>query len=728
MAIYFDQSSKSFYLETLRSSYIIRISDIGQALHLYYGERIHRDTLTYILDGIPIRTCFYPVSADGVASDTVMTLPQEFSTDGVGDYRYASINIVNFDGSFAFDGRYVGHEIRSGKYRLEGLPSLDEAEGDTADTLILTLEDPVTHLHVELLYGVFEEKNVITRAVRVINNGESVHLKRVMSANLDFLDEGYDLVHFYGHHYMERMIERERVTHSGHEIGSSTGTSSHIHNPAAILCRQNATEDHGDCYGAVLLYSGNFTCNAKTDAHGQTRFAIGIHPDKFDFLLEHGDVFIAPEVVLTYSSGLAQLTHTYHDVFRQNACPSKYLREKRPVLVNNWEATRFNFDGKKIVDIARVSKDLGVDLFVLDDGWFGARNSSAAGLGDWFVNEEKLGGSLSDMIGRINALGLQFGLWFEPEMINEDSDLYRVHPDWALQIPGRVSAKARNQLVLDISRQDVRDHLVSVINAVLDNNPIVYVKWDFNRYLSDVYSAVLSAQRQGEVYHRFVLGVYDLLERIVLTHPDILFEGCSGGGGRFDGGMLCYHPQIWCSDDTDAIWRTRIQHGTSFFYPCSSMGAHVSVCPNKKTERTVPFQTRAAVAMSGTYGYELDTTKMTREEIDLCARQTELFRKYYDLIYFGDYYRLSDPFTNSRYTAWEHAAKDGSSALVTVVILECYPSDAQQYVCPKGLDPDGLYETEEGRRLHGSTLMRLGLPIPLTARQYESFQFYLKRL
>jgi len=728
MAIFYDSSKNTFYLETDRSSYIMQVTDNGLLLHLYYGMRIHRDSLSYLLNGVPSRTCFYPVSVCGETSDNVMTLPQEFSTDGVGDYRFTSIQVVNADGSFAFDGRYAGYRIQSGKYRLDGLPSLFEAQGDTVDSLILTLEDPVTHLRVELLYGVYEQKNVITRAVRVINDGKNVRLTRIMSVNLDFLDEGYDLIHFRGHHYMERLLEREHITHSAHEIGSCTGTSSHIHNPAVILCRQDTTEDYGDCYGAVLLYSGNFISHVKTDAHGQTRFAMGIHPEKFDFSLQNGDVFTAPEVVLCYSDGLAQLTHTYHDVFRENACPSKYLRKKRPVLVNNWEATRFSFDGNKIVDIARASKALGVDLFVLDDGWFGARNSSMAGLGDWFVNEEKLGGSLSDVISRINSLGLKFGLWFEPEMINEDSELYRTHPDWALQIPGRQSAKARNQLVLDISRQDVRDHLVSVVNAILDDHPIEYVKWDFNRYLSDVYSVGLPAQRQGEVYHRFVLGVYDLLDRIVLSHPDILFEGCSGGGGRFDGGMLCYHPQIWCSDDTDAIWRTRIQYGTSFFYPCSAMGAHVSVCPNKKTGRIVPFETRAAVAMSGTFGYELDTTKMTQDEINICAEQTELFRRYYDLICFGNYYRLTDSFMNARYTAWEHVAKNGSEALVTVVILECYPSDAQQYVCPKGLDPNGLYETEDGLRLHGSALMKLGLPIPLAARQYESFRFHLKRI
>ena len=728
MAIVFDAEKRMFYLETCASSYVIHISEAGHVLHLYYGSKIAREDISYIVAETPSRTCFTPVPYGAGPRHILASLPQEFSTDGVGDYRYPSIGVKNADGSFAFDGRFSGHKVYSGKYRLEGLPSLYQAD-DTVDTLELTIEDPVTHVSVELLYGVFEEKNVITRAVRVKNNGEPVHLTRIMSVNLDFLRDGYDMIHFRGHHYMERMAEREKITHSGHEIGYTSGNSGHVHNPSVVLCDSDATEDYGDCYGIALLYTGNFVCNIRADQFSQVRLAMGINPEKFDFLLETGDVFTAPEAVMTYSAGgMAKMTHAFHDVFRDNACPSKYLKQRRPVLVNNWEATRFDFDGQKIVDIAKASMALGVDLFVLDDGWFGDRNSNLAGLGDWRINEKKLGGNLSDVIGKINNMGLRFGLWFEPEMVNEDSDLYRSHPDWALKIPGRAPALGRNQLVLDITRPEVRDYLVESVNTILDNHNIVYVKWDFNRYLSDVYSVVLDSSRQGEMFHRFVLGYYDLLDRIVLTHPDILFEGCSGGGGRFDGGMLCYHPQIWCSDDTDAVWRLKIQYGTSFMYPCSSMGAHVSVCPNKKTGRSVPMETRAAVAMSGTFGYELDTTKMTEEEIAICAEQTELFRKYYDVIAFGDYYRLTSPFENGRYTAWEHMAKDGSECLITAVQTENYPSDMQQFVYPKALIPDAVYETSDGRKLHGSTLMRLGLPIPLNARQYQSFQFYLKKI
>lgn len=729
MSIIYDEKIRTFFLETKNTSYIINITDIGHALHLYYGDKIARDDISYVYNRTPKRTgfCTVPYGCDNQYS--LSSYPQEFSSDGVGDCRYSSIVVTNADGSTAFEGRYSAHKIYSGKYRLNGLPSLFKSDSDTVDTLELTLVDSASDVSVTLLYSVYEEKDIITRSVRVSNYGDKIHLKRVMSVNLDFLHDGFDLLHFQGHHYLERLAERERVTHSLHEIGSVAGVPSHAHNPSVVLCDSKTTEDFGCCYGIALLYTGNFICNAQADAFSQTRFAMGINPYNFNFVLENGDTFDAPEAVMSFSSeGFSKMTHSFHDAFRNNACTSKYMKIRRPILVNNWEATRFDFDGKKIIDIAKASKALGVDLFVLDDGWFGARNGDNAGLGDWFINEKKLGGSLSEVIREINDMGLMFGLWFEPEMINEDSDLYRAHPDWAIRIPNRAPALGRNQLVLDITRKDVRDYIVNAVNEILDNNNIEYVKWDFNRYLSDVYSTALDAEHQGEMYHRFVLGFYDMLDRIILTHPDILFEGCSGGGGRFDGGMLCYQPQIWCSDDTDSVWRLKIQYGTSFLYPCSSMGAHVSVCPNKKTGRTVPFKTRAAVAMSGTFGYELDTTKMSEEDKTICAHQTELFRKYYDVITYGDYYRLTSPFENDRYTAWEHISKDKNECLVTVVMTEAYPIDMQQFVYPKALDRNALYELEDGTRMHGSTIMNTGLIIPLSACQYESFQFYLKKI
>ncbi len=734
MSIQFFPETKTFRLETKETSYIMSVSKPGHLLHLYYGDKLGNDDIS-VLTADERRTGFSPAPYD--FSDSRYSLdcmPQEFSTDGVGDFRYTSISIVNADGSYAFDGKYKAHHIYSGKYSLKGLPSLFANPDERSDTLEVELYDYSTGVSVTLLYGVFEDKDVITRSVIVKNGGNgTVKLRRIMSMNLDFRRDGFDFIHFYGHAYLERLTEREHVTHSACEIGSVKGTPSHEHNPSVVLCDRNADEDHGECYGAALLYTGNFVCNAKVDQLCQTRFVMGINPEKFEFILNTDDTFTAPEVVMSYSAhGFAKMTHHLHDVFRENACRSKFMKQRRPVLVNNWEATRFSFTGEKIVSIAHEGKKLGADLFVLDDGWFGARNDEHAGLGDWTVNRKKMGGDLSDIIKQVNDDGLMFGLWFEPEMINEDSDLYRAHPDWALKIPGRAPALCRNQLVLDITRKDVRNYIIKAVNDILDNNHIEYVKWDFNRYLTDAYSALCDKEHQGEIFHRFVLGFYELLDGIILTHPDILFEGCSGGGSRFDGGMLCYQPQIWCSDDTDAVWRTKIQYGTSFAYPVSSMGAHVSACPNKKTKRTVSFKTRAAVAMSGTFGYELDTTKMTDEEKTECAEYTALFRKYYDVITYGDYYRLTNPFENTRYVAWEHAAKDKSECLITAVTMDAYTQHHVMYIKPKGLDENAMYETELENGTHikmsGKTLMKVGLPFDLFVSQYESHQFYLKKV
>lgn len=707
----------------------MKVSEYGHLLHLYYGAPIGDEDISYIYDRVPHRTGFNVIQSCAKRPYTLSTLPQEYSSDGVGDFRYTSVCVKNSDGSYAFEGRYKSHKITKGKYSLSEMPSLFATDGDTVDTLEIVLEDEVTKVSATLYYAVFEELDIITRAVKITNGGESrVDLLRAMSATLDFSDSGYDMVHFRGHHYFERFEERLPIDHARLEIGSLCGTTSHQHNPGVVICERTATENQGSCYGVLLMYTGNFVINAKTDEVSQTRVNVGINPEKFDFVLESGDSFETPEAVFSFSdSGFAKMSHSYHDAFRNNACKSKFMKERRPVLVNNWEATRFEFTGQKILDIAREGKKLGADLFVLDDGWFGARDDENAGLGDWVINQDKMGGSMADIIKQVNDMGLSFGLWFEPEMVNEDSDLFRAHPDWVLSIPGRDPGRGRNQLVLDITRDDVRDYIITSVNKILDENNIGYVKWDFNRYLSDVYSRLAGSDRQGEILHRFVLGYYKLLDGIVLTHPDILFEGCSGGGGRFDGAMLCYQPQIWCSDDTDAIWRTHIQHGTSFFYPVSSMGAHVSVCPNKKVGRTVPFETRATVAMSGTFGYELDTTLMTDEEKVLCNKLTADFRKYQDVITFGDYYRLVSPTENCRYTAWMHVSKDKTEALVSVVMLEGFPVDAQNFVKLAGLEPDSTYECADFKLL-GKTLMNVGILLPLVAKQYDSFQFYLKKI
>ncbi len=733
--IIYNEAQKTFTLHTENTSYQMKISEIGHLLHTYYGARLQDSDVSY---ATPLRSRSFEVNPHEVEprSDyTLGTLPQEFSTYGVGDHRVGSIAFENADGSHAFEGKYFGHKIYDGKYTLPSLPSLRAIEGEHTQTLEIALMDAVSEVCVTLYYAVFEEKDIITRAVRVTNNasGEG-HLRRIMSATLDFCGMEMDVIHFWGHHNMERQMERVGIEHGILQYGTTRGATSHFENNSLVLCDKNATEDHGDCYGMSLVYSGSFLFEAEKNTFEDIRVVLGIHPHQFDWALEDERSFWAPEVVLSYTDqGLATLSHKYHDVYRENLCPSKYMKMPRPILVNNWEATHMDFDGDKIVEIGRQALKMGVDMLVLDDGWFGKRDDDKSGLGDWFVNEKKMGGTLSDVVCRINELGLKFGLWFEPEMVSEDSDLYRAHPDWALSIPGRTPALGRHQLVLDISREDVQDYIIRAVNDVLDSANIEYVKWDFNRILSDVYSAVLPAERQGEVYHRFVLGLYRIMDGIMWNHPDILFEGCSGGGGRFDAAMLYYQPQIWASDNTDAIDRLYIQYGTSFFYPISSVGAHISVSPNIRTGRATDFKTRSVVAMSGSFGYELDTTALSDEEKEYCKEQSDLYRRYQSLIYGGDYYRVTSPFENEYMTVWNFVSKDKSQALVNAVLMKPSTHDVQLRVRIKGLLPHVMYvvqgEGTEEVTLSGRALEKVGIPIARKrVPQYTAYQFTVQRL
>ncbi len=731
--IIYNEEKKTFTLQTKNTTYQIKIGEFGHLLHIYYGARLEDDDLSYM---VPPRTRSFttvPFDVEPRTDYSPDNLPQEFACDGVGDFRVGSIEFENGDGSHAFDGRYFGHKIYAGKYSLPGLPSLRAIEGESTHTLELCLLDAASEVSVTLYYGVFEEKDIITRAVRVTNNsGVSGHLRRIMSATLDFCGADMDVIHFWGHHNRERQMERQSVERGVLQFGSTRGETSHYENNSLVLCAKNATEDHGDCYGMSFVYSGNFLFEAQKSSYGDTRAVLGIHPRQFDWELSDERSFWAPEVVLSYAEGLTALSHNYHNVYRENLCPSKYMKAPRPVLVNNWEATHMDFNGDKIVDIGREAVKIGVDLLVLDDGWFGKRDNDRSGLGDWFVNEEKMGGSLSDVVRRVNDLGLKFGLWFEPEMINPDSDLYRAHPEWAIAIPNRAPALGRHQLVLDISREDVQDYIIKVVNDVLDGANIEYVKWDFNRVLTDVYSAALPPERQGEVYHRFVLGLYRIMDGIMWSHPDILFEGCSGGGGRFDAAMLYYQPQIWASDNTDAIDRLYIQHGTSFFYPISSVGAHISVSPNIRTKRETSFHTRSVVAMSGTFGYELDTTAMSEEDKAFCKEQSELYRKYQPLIFGGDYYRVSGPQENALMTSWNFVSKDKSEALANAVLMHPSTHDNQLYIKVKGLEPHALYRVEgedaPDQLLSGRALEKIGIPVAMKRLpQYTAYQFYIKR-
>ncbi len=725
--ILYDAQNKTYTLHTKNTTYQIKVWDYNVLLHAYYGPRLEKADLSYLLRCKDRGFSPNPNEAGADRTFSLDTFPQEYSTCGVGDYRLPSIELELPNGSHTADLRYVSGEVRQGKYRLEGLPAFYEGT-DAWETLSIILYDAAAHVEVELLYGILEEYDLITRAVRVKNAGsETVHLCRCASLCLDFIHSDLDMVTFNGAHVMERTPFRTPLHPGIQGVDSVRGASSHQHNPFVILCGRNAEEDHGLCYGAMLLYSGNFQAMAEADQFHNSRLVMGVNPYQFNWSLEPGMTFTAPEAALVCSpSGLGQMSRHFHKAIRNNLIRDPYAGRRKPVLINNWEATEMDFTADKLVEFAQEASSLGLELFVMDDGWFGARNNDSAGLGDWYVNEEKLPGGLKALVERIKALGMSFGLWIEPEMVNEDSNLYRTHPDWILNVPGRKPSRSRNQLVLDFSRQDVRDHIYAQIKQVLASADVSYVKWDMNRSLTEVWSSALPAGRQGEVYHRYVLGVYEFAERLRQDFPDLLLEGCCGGGGRFDGGMLYYAPQIWCSDNTDAVERLRIQYGTSFCYPISAMGAHVSAVPNGVTNRITPIKTRGVVAMHGTFGYEMDLRECTREEKEIVRQQTAQFKEHYALIQEGDYYRLSNPFQNGPYTAWEHVSPDRREALVSVV-TDTFRSAPPFLALPlKGLDPALCYQINGEGSWPGDVLMQVGWPLPILDGDYQAFQLYLK--
>ena len=728
MSIIFNEQAKTFTLQTAHTSYQMKIGNLDYLLHLYYGPSICDADLNYQIMQYDRGFSGNPYESRNARTFSLDAQPQEFSTQQQGDFRTTGIEVVNADGSYSFNGKVTRFTIREGKYQLDTLPCTFAKEDERADTLEIVLTDQISSVEVILLYSVFEKADMITRAVKVVNKGTaSIQLKKIMSVCLDFLNGlDMDLVSLPGRYGQERQVERQKMTHHIHTIGSVRGSSSHQQNPFVVLCGREATEDYGKCYGFSLVYSGNFLAEAELDQYDQLRLVMGINPKQFVYEIKPGEQFEGPEVVMAFTEhGFTGLTHLYHDFYRTNLCRSKFVSEvQRPVLINSWEAAFMDFDDVKLVEIAKAAKNMGVDMLVMDDGWFGKRDDDNSGLGDWVVNEEKIKGGLHKLVEQINNLGMKFGIWFEPEMVSEDSDLYRAHPEWAMQIPGRHAVRSRNQMALDMSRKEVQDYLIQSVNAILDDANIYYVKWDINRSLADIWSNVLSADKQGEVYHRYILGLYRVMNEIILTHPDILFEGCSGGGGRYDPGMLHYYPQYWVSDNNNPIDRLKLHYGTSFVYPISTMGAHIS-----DSGRFVPLRTKAVVAMCGTFGYELDASKLSEEEQEICREQSDLFRKYYPIIFGGDYYRLSNPFEVGNMTAWQHVTKDRKESLLSVVVTNLTCNGPQEYVKAKGLIPDAMYRINDGEQvLSGAALMHAGLPIDREVPEYSSFQFYLKQI
>lgn len=713
MAIKVNENNRFFQLITKNTEYQIKADKFGVLKHIWYGERTDFD-MEYLQNYPDVGFSGNIYEAGNCRTYSLDTMPQEYSCQGIGDFRISAVGITHIDGSSAIDLRYKGYRITKGKYSIPGLPAV-YADENEADTLEIDLKDTASDICVTLKYAVLESLDMITRSAVIYNKGKTaVTLTKAASLCLD-IPQGKDLewIHFHGRHTMERQPERVSLVHGIQESTSSRGTSSHQQNPSVLLCTKKCTETSGQCIGAALLYSGSFQTQIELDQLDQARLIMGINPALFRWELLPNSYFHTPEVIFSYSnSGFETLSHNFHKTIRHHVCRGEYKLAERPILINNWEATYFDFDSDKILHIAQQAAELGVDMLVLDDGWFGKRNDDCSGLGDWFVNENKLRGGLKKLTEEVTKLGMKFGIWFEPEMVSEDSELYRLHPDWAIQIPGREPMRSRYQLLLDMTRKEVQDYLYDSISRILDSADISYIKWDMNRSISDWYTVTLSADRQGEMAHRYVLGVYALMERLTSAYPHVLFEGCSGGGGRFDAGMLYYCPQIWCSDDTDAFERTKIQYGTSFFYPISAMGSHVSAIPNHQTGRITSIETRAVTAMAGSFGYELDLNALSDDEKQAVKSQIVRFKKYNDLIHNGLYYRISNPMTDE-FAVWEYVSEDGSEVLVHGMIFRASPNTLQIRIHLRGLSPIAMYRLEsDGSQYTGKALMNGGILLP----------------
>ena len=705
MSIIFDEQNKIFKLDTKTSTYIFGVFTGNYLVHYYYGAPIPDTNV----EKLRYRNGFASFSPDSPTAReknfSPDVTPMEYSTNGAGDFRISAFAVKNANGDTVTDLRYVSHKIYKGKKALKGLPSLYLNNDDEADTLEVLTCDKVTGAEVTLLYTVFKDYGAITRSVVVKNNSDKAFsIEAVHSLCVDLPSADFEMIDLYGKWIKERSVGRHALHTGIQSIKSKRGSSSHNHNPFTALITKGATETYGECYGFNLVYSSNFSIDVEVDSFNCARVLMGINPETFSWVLEPQEEFYSPEAVMVYTNeGLGEMSRIFHRLYSNNLIRGEWKKKKRPLLINNWEGTGMDFDTDKLVSFARHAKNMGFEMLVMDDGWFGHRDSDDSSLGDWYVAEYKLPGGLSNLINQVKAMGLKFGIWFEPEMISPDSDIFRAHPDWHLHVNGRDSSIARNQYVIDYSRKEVRDYIYSQMYKILSENDIDYVKWDFNRNLTEVANADLPPEKQGEVFHRFVLGTYEIMDRLTSDFPHLLLENCSGGGGRFDAGMLYYSPQIWTSDDTDPIERLTIQFGTSLVYPASTMGAHVSA--SKRTG----YETKTNVALWGTFGYELDPDKLSEEEITEIKEQAKRYHKYYDVIHYGDLYRLESPFENWDRCAWQFVSEDKKEALVTAVQIK---QDILGFKMLRlqGLKPDSIYKDEAtGDTYSGAYLMNAGL-------------------
>jgi alpha-galactosidase len=731
MGITYDESQRIFHLDAGDSSYCCQVAGGGYLAHLYWGKRIRPANLSRLVS--PLIRAFAPNPDPVNILFSLDTFPREYPAYGNTDFRYPAFQVQLENGTTITDLRYAAHRILEGKPKLEGLPATYVESDDEAQTLEIEMVDALTGLKVILSYTAYEKFSAIARSARFVNEGDQkLTILSALSASVDFHDADYELLQLSGAWTRERYIERRPLVPGMQSIESRRGASSHQQNPFIALLRKCASEDHGEVYGFSLVYSGNFVAQAEVDQYATTRVSMGINPFDFTWLLEPGQSFQTPEVVMVYSDeGLGGMSRTYHRLYRTRLCRGEHRDRERPILVNNWEATYFNFTTDSLVKIAEIASALGIELFVLDDGWFGKRKDDTSSLGDWIVDTNKLPGGLGELADRVHNLGLEFGLWVEPEMVSPDSDLYREHPDWCIHVPNRSRSVSRSQLTLDLSRQDVCNAILDMLLRVISSAPISYVKWDMNRHMTEIGSAGLPPERQRETAHRYMLGLYGILEELTAAFPHILFESCSGGGGRFDPGMLYYMPQTWTSDNTDAIARLKIQYGTSLVYPPITMGAHVSAVPNHQNQRSTPMEIRNHVAMAGNLGYELDLTKLNDAEKRIVRRQVATYKEIRHLVQFGDFYRLLSPFegngTARNRVAWMFVSEDRTEAFVSYfrVLAEANPPMGRLRL--KGLDPHLNYSlVKTGQVFGGDELMEVGLNTPYLLGDFQSATWQLE--
>lgn len=710
MPIIYNEKTREFHLYNQEISYIIKILDNDQPGQLYYGKRLtYREDFSHLFE-YAMRD-MSPYAFEGNSTFSLENIKQEYPTFGCGDMRFPAYEIERENGSHVVEFVYKEHKIYNGKPKLEGLPATYVESDDEAQTLELVLEDTSINTRIVLLYTIYEAFPVIARSVRFeCDSDEKITLLSAMSACVDLPDKDYEMIDLAGVWARERHVRRHKLDYGIQSIYSMRGCSSYQFNPFLALARENADEFQGQVYGFSLVYSGNFLAQTEVDNYDTARVLMGIHPNGFKWTLEKGESFQTPEMVMVYSeAGLNGMSQTFHKLYRTRLARGTWRDKVRPILINSWEAFYFDFDAPKLLGLADAAADLGMELFVLDDGWFGKRDDSTSSLGDWYPNEEKLKGTLKELAEKINAKGLKFGLWIEPEMTNKDSDLYRAHPDWLLAEQGKRICHSRTQYVLDFSKKEVREYIGDMLENLLAEVPVSYIKWDMNRTFSEVFSNGNDREYQGKVCHKYILGVYELYERLTSRFPHVLFESCASGGARFDPGMLYYAPQGWTSDDTDAIERLKIQYGTSMVYPVSCMGSHVSASPNHQTNRVTPIETRADVAYFGTFGYELDLLKLGEEDKAEIRRQIAFMKEKRDLIQKGTFYRLKSPFEGNE-TAWMIVSEDQKKALVGYYRVMQPVNVGFKRLKLKGLKEDTCYKVSGyAYDCYGDELMQVGM-------------------